>query len=286
MSFVSFPCYINTNILQVYYQVWIYWYSIPAIIVAATTPKENCTVQSSVITVRMSVYISISRSRRFFDRWWWPSPSSRSSLLWRLSRRTTSPSVFFAISVSIFSRLAFPFFRSASSSVRRSATSVSRWGTPSGFIPVVVTRFGIVQRHQWRHGLGILEFALFFRIIHIFDIVVYQGTDAWFQLIVVFKDVPFLNAREDCVENSFFVEQLVDEFIHVNQFEIPLPIEPFQFPVVEIEWLEIFVTVERRASQAHVNCPECTNIFEILLGNEFYNNVFFRLDLQHFQDEA
>ena len=65
-----------------------------------------------------------------------------------------------------------------------------------------------------------------------------------------------------------------------------IPIDATDLPIVVVKRFQIFVTIQRAARESHVIGTQGADVFEVLILDELHHNVLFRLDLQHFQDEA
>lgn len=72
----------------------------------------------------------------------------------------------------------------------------------------------------------------------------------------------------------------------MHQLKLSITILTLDLSVVIVKWFEILVTINRGSSQPHVHCPKQADIFEILILNEFYNDVFLWLNLKHLQGET
>lgn len=79
------------------------------------------------------------------------------------------------------------------------------------------------------------------------------------------------------------MEKLVYEFIYMHQFKFSIPVLNFDFPIIVIEGLKIFVAVSRSPRQSHVQSTQCTDILEIFVLYKLHNDIFLWLNLQHFQ---
>ena len=88
------------------------------------------------------------------------------------------------------------------------------------------------------------------------------------------------------VTDSLIMQERVNEFVHVGELKVAVPLLRPDLPIVVEQRLKVLVAVQGSASQPQVVGTKCTDILEVLVLDELDNDVLFRLDLQHLENKT